>query len=205
MKSDPSSKLLLESIRVQDGVPELLAYHQRRVDRCRKVLYPKAPALKLQRILETIPLPQHGVHKLRLEYGEKLAGHEILPYDVTSLTRLRIVDADHLRYGKKYADRAAIRELYTQRGDCDDVLMVQRGHVTDTSYANVALYDGSNWYTPAWPLLRGTRREWLLENGTLRASVIRERDLHHFEKLRLINAMLPWGTGPEIPLSAVVR
>ena len=93
----------------------------------------------------------------------------------------------------------------SRKGNCDDVLLVQRGHVTDTSYANVALFDGSNWYTPAWPLLRGTRREKLIENGTLKASVIRERDLHNFQTLRLVNAMLPWGAGPELAMDKVYR
>lgn len=134
-----------------------------------------------------------------------LEGFELVPYTARLIQRIRLVDADDLHYGKKYADRKAIHNHFNKKGDCDDVLMVQRGHLTDTSYANIALFDGDNWYTPAWPVLRGTRRDKLIENGTLRASVIRERDLHNFKTLRLINAMLPWGEGPEIGVENVVR
>lgn len=175
------------------------------MDSSRKVLFPKSPVLKLEKILEDIELPSRGVFKLRIEYGEQLEGSELVPYTVRPVNCIRIVDADDLRYGKKFSHRADIRRHLERKGNCDDILLVQRGHVTDTSYANVALFDGSNWYTPAWPLLRGTRREKLIENGTLKASVIRERDLHNFQTLRLVNAMLPWGTGPELAMDKVYR
>lgn len=175
------------------------------MDRSRRAGYPKSPALKLSKLFETIDLPVMGVHKLRLEYGAKLHRYEILPYVSRPVHSIRIIDADELRYGKKFAARTDIHQLMERRGAFDDVLMIQRGHVTDTSYANVALFDGSHWYTPAWPLLRGTRREKLLQDGTLRASVIRERDLGNFERVRLVNAMLPWGQGPEVMMTEVRR
>ena len=206
MKRDkPPPRLLLESIRIQDGIPDLLPYHQERMDRSRRALYPKSPVLKLKKILEQIDLPGAGCFKLRLQYEAKLVAHELVPYAPTPVSSVRIIDADDLRYGRKYADRQAIKTHFARRGDCDEILMIQRGHVTDTSYANVALYDGSHWYTPAWPLLRGTRREKLIQEGTLRAYMIRERDLGNFEKMRLVNAMLPWGTGPEVGMKEVRR
>lgn len=206
MKSNkPTPGLLLESIRIENGVPDLLKYHQQRVDRSRRWGYPKSPALKLTKLLQTIDLPARGVYKLRIEYGAKLHRYRIAPYTKRPVGTIRIVDADDLRYGRKFAERTDIEQLMQRRGESDDVLLVQRGHVTDTSYANVALYDGSHWYTPAWPLLRGTRREQLLDDGTLRASVIRERDLHNFGKMRLVNALLPWGVGPEVRIEEVRR
>ena len=41
-------------------------------------------------------------------------------------------------------------------------LIVKDGYLTDTSIANIALYDGYTWFTPAHPLLRGTKRAELL-------------------------------------------
>ena len=81
--------------------------------------------------------------------------------------------------------------------------MVQHGFLTDTSYANLALYDGYKWFTPSVPMLRGTRRAKLLEDGTLKKAVIREKDLPLFKKVRLINAMLPWGKGPELMIDQI--
>lgn len=204
-REQPTSELLLESIRIHDGTPELLTYHQQRMNRTRKAYYPKSPVIKLAALIKRLELPETGTHKLRLEYDSKVRRQEIIPYASRPVNSIRIIDADDVRYGKKYADRTTIKKYFERRGEHDDILMIQRGHVTDTSYANVALYDGTHWYTPAWPLLRGTRREMLVENGTLRPSVIRERDLVNFEKLRMVNALLPWGDGPELSMDHVKR
>ena len=186
-----------------DGAVPLLDYHQRRVDRSRRAYYGKSPVFRLADVLAGLELPVTGVYKLRLIYSTELLSYEVSPYEVGTVRSLRVVAGDGLRYGRKYADRDGIARLYAQRAECDDVLIVQHGYLTDTSYANVALYDGSRWYTPAWPLLRGTRREFLLEKGVLRPSVIRLRDLQQFECLRLVNAMLPWGAGPTVATTAV--
>ncbi len=194
---------LLETIRLVDGTAPLLDFHQQRVDRSRRAYYGKSPAFKLVDVLDKIDLPSTGTHKLRLIYASELHSHEITPYEVGPVRSLRVVADDGLRYGRKYVDRRGIADLYARRGECDDILIVQRGYLTDTSYANIALYDGAQWYTPAWPLLRGTRREELLQAGVLRPSVIRLRDLPQFECIRLINAMLPWGEGPTVVTTAV--
>lgn len=198
-----SSPLLLESIRLLDGKLSLLPYHQRRIDRSRRVHYAKCPAFKLDQILPTLDLPKTGEYKLRLLYGAKLEQWQVVPYTITPVRSLRVVVSDELRYGRKYADRAALNSLYRMRRGCDDVLIVQRGHLTDSSYANIALYDGSGWYTPAWPLLRGVRREYLLDRGTIRPSIIRLRDIGHFSHLRLINAMMDWDESPVLGVDAV--
>lgn len=196
---------LLESIRVLDGELPLLAYHQARVDRSRKSLYPKASLLKLSSLLADVELPKQGLFKLRVLYGEEFDKLEIIPYEATRVTSLRLVDASEVRYAKKFADRSCIVEKYLSRGTCDDILMVQHGFITDTSYANIALYDGINWYTPASPLLRGTRRAMLLDKGVIKPAVIREKDLTHFKQIRLMNSMLPWETAPTISIDQVKR
>ena len=190
-------------MRLVDGVIPLLDLHQKRVDRSRRAYYGKSPVFRLTDVLSELDLPREGIHKLRIIYATELHHYEVVPYEVGDIRSLRVVRADELRYGRKYADRDGIAQLYAQRGSCDDILMVQHGYLTDTSYANIALYDGSRWYTPAWPLLRGTRREHLLHTGVIRPSVIRLRDLQRFERIRLINAMLPWGQGPEVAITAV--
>lgn len=196
---------LLETIRLVNGQCPLLAYHQARVDRSRKVLFPKKPQLKLKKILAELDLPDSGTHKLRLLYGIGVDRYEVKDYGPREVRKIRLLDGNGLRYAKKYADRESIEAGFARRRDCDDVLFIQHGFVTDTSYANVALFDGQHWYTPSAPMLRGTRRAKLLAEGTLKAAVIREKDLANFKKIRLINAMLPWGEGPELPVSQLVR
>jgi len=65
--------------------------------------------------------------------------------------------------------------------------------VTDSYYANIALFDGNNWYTPSRPLLEGTKRMKYLENGKLKRKDITVEDLKNFTKISLFNAMIPLG------------
>lgn len=205
MQKKPNSPLpvLFESIRLADGRLPLLAYHQRRMDLARRALFKKSPVLKLEQILAETELPTTGVHKVRLEYDTAVRRIDVTPYTPRSVTSLRLVAADDVRYGRKFADRSGIQRCYARRGDADDVIMVQRGYLTDASYANLALHDGTHWYTPAWPLLGGTRRQQLVEGGVLRPVLIRERDLGNFQQIRLMNAMLEWEEGPEVRIEDV--
>ncbi|MGB3588105.1 MAG: aminotransferase class IV, partial [Tunicatimonas sp.] len=93
----------------------------------------------------------------------------------------------------KFADRKLINHLFAQRQGCDDILMVKNGLITDTSYSNVALYDGQQWFTPHQPLLPGTARARLLQDGRLQKAKISPSDLAQFKRCSLINAMLPLG------------
>lgn len=187
-----------------DGQAPLLPYHQRRIDRSRRMHYAKSPSLKLVKVLETLEIPSKGLYKLRIEYGAELIKQEIIPYHARAITSLKLVNAEGVAYGRKYTDRSGIRRCLEKKGYCDDILMVQHGYLTDSSYANIALFDGKYWHTPAWPLLRGTRREMLLEKKIIRPSVIRARDLKSFQSIRLMNAMLPWEEGPTLDIREVV-
>jgi len=187
-----------------DGQADLLPYHQRRVDRSRKVHYAKSPSFKLDKLLAELDIPAKGLYKLRIEYGVGLIKQELIPYTPRPVSSLKLVNAENVAYGRKYADRSGIRRCLEKKGRCDDILMVQHGHLTDASYANIALFDGKYWHTPAWPLLRGTRREMLIGKGILRPSVIRARDLKLFQSIRLVNAMLRWEEGPTLDVSEIV-
>lgn len=148
-------------------------------------------------------LPDTGVYKLRVLYGEHFQGLETYPYTIKPVRTLRLVEGNGLQYSKKYANRLSINELLAQRGECDDILITQHGFLTDTSYANIALYDGTGWFTPSCPLLRGTRRAKLLQEGTIKAAVIRSKDLPHFKKIRLMNSMLPWEEAPTLAIHQI--
>lgn len=183
----------------------LLDHHQRRVDRSRRWYYAKSPAFRLSEVLRQLELPTSGLFKLRILYGAQLLSYEVLPYALKPVNSLRIVHADALSYGRKYADREGIDNLFDKRRNCDDILIIQRGYLTDTSYANIALSDGERWYTPSWPLLRGARRELLVEQKVIHPSVIRLRDLGHFVSLRLVNSMMEWEEGPTVRTTAILH
>ena len=89
-------------------------------------------------------------------------------YVPREIRSLRLVAADdELDYHLKYADRSALARLLQRRDDCDEILIVRDGAITDTSYSNVAFFDGRKYVTPDTFLLNGMRRQYLLGTGVL--------------------------------------
>jgi 4-amino-4-deoxychorismate lyase len=74
--------------------------------------------------------------------------------------------------------------------------MTDQGFIKDASYANLAFYDGEFWYTPACPLLEGTQRKYLLETKKIYPKEINISDLHKYQQVKFINAMMSWDESP---------
>lgn len=183
---------LLETIRVENGVPVNLEYHQRRVDRSRKALFGETDRLELSMLMPP-DQPGTGIFKWRVIYSRVIHETTIEPYLPKKIRSLQMVRNDLAGYPFKYLDRTLINEMLAQKGSCDDILVIRNGLVTDASYANIVFLFGKSWVTPRNPLLPGTCRERLLETGTICEAEISETDLHMFKSASLINAMLEPG------------
>lgn len=126
-------------------------------------------------------------------YGWELLQVEFLPYTPRPIRSLKLVADDAIDYAWKSEDRSALEHLFAQKGACDDILIVKNGLLTDSSYSNLAFYDGEVWFTPEMPLLQGVQRERLLQEEQIIAASIRVEDLNCFSQIALINAMLQLG------------
>ncbi len=157
----------------------------------------------LSDLLAVPALLDDALYKCRVLYGRNIERVEFEAYAPRSVRSLKLVEVGSLDYKYKYADRTALNALFAQRGHADDVLMVRDGLVTDTSYANVAFFDGQNWLTPAQPLLEGTRRAKLIAEGRIMPKKISADDLSRFVCARLMNAMLDFDTTPTIDIAAI--
>ncbi|HEY8936446.1 MAG TPA: aminotransferase class IV, partial [Cyclobacteriaceae bacterium] len=129
---------------------------------------------------------------------------EFIPYQPKSIRSLRIVEHDRINYEFKYADRRTIDRLFELRKGCDDIIIIKRGLVTDSSFSNIVFKKGKHWYTPWSALLKGTMRQSLLEDGIIEEEEIRKEDLKDFESFKLINAMLGFD-GPEVNISQIFQ
>ena len=138
-------------------------------------------------------------------HGE--ADFSLVPYAPRRIETLRLVHDDHIDYALKRTDRSALDACFARRRGADDVIIVRRGLLTDTTVANLALFDPhtARWYTPAVPLLAGTHRSALLSAGVLTPHpALTPESLVRFTRLRLFNALLGWGEC-ELPIAAVLR
>ncbi len=95
----------------------------------------------------------------------------------------------------KTTHRTAYDAARAARPGFDDVLLWnERGEVTESTFANVAVRLGARWITPAagCGLLRGTFREWLLRRGAIREGIVRREDLAGAGEIRLLNSLRGW-------------
>lgn len=196
--------LCIETLCIRNRQIQNLSAHAARFNHTRLALWNCSEPAPLKTAIQ-LPdwLLADETYKCRVTYGPIIQKIEFEVYHVRPVHSLTLINCGGLEYRFKYADRQPINDLFAQRGPADDVLMVRDGFLTDTSYANVALFDGDRWLTPAQPLLEGTQRARLLSEGILSPANIRPTDLANFQHIKLINAMLDWDQTAILPANAV--
>jgi 4-amino-4-deoxychorismate lyase len=195
--------LLIESIKLIDGEFCNLFYHEQRMNRSLKWLCGADDMFELEAFLKQIDFPKQGLYKCRIVYDDNSREVEFTPYTVKPINSLRVVEHDRINYEFKYADRKTINRLFDLRKECDDVLIVKRGFITDTSYCNIVFRRGPRWYTPWSALLKGTQRQKLLQFNQIIEEDIHIEDIGSFETFKLINAMVEF-SGPEVEVSNII-
>ena len=183
----------IESIQLKEGNFKRLPYHQARLEKAMKQFYPTREVINLAESLQKTDFPAKGLYKCRVVYDSEIRLLEYVPYLRREIHSLKIVHSDQESFPYKPEDRSGYNAAFAQRGECDDVLMVRNGWLTDSSYANIALFDGKNWFTPRTPLILGVNRAELLEMGKIREKDIKLADLSSYTQIALFNAMIELG------------
>ncbi|WP_422359354.1 aminotransferase class IV [Reichenbachiella sp.] len=191
----------IESICCIDGELQLLELHQARVNRAFFTNYGLlARPMKLSKIIRNIP--RKGTYKCRVVYDKENFDCTFKPYQKPKVGSLQLVEGGDIDYKFKYTNRSGLDELFAQRKEADDIIIVKNGCITDSHFANLAFYDGEEWWTSDQPLLEGVRRQSLIDQRQLQVRQISIQDLASFEKCCLINAMLDLGQ-IEIPIPSI--
>ncbi|WP_373028622.1 aminotransferase class IV family protein [Sulfurovum sp.] len=185
-KVQPSDSLLLETIRIEDGEIHNLSYHQKRCNQSRKALFQSTDTLELSSIINP---PHKGLYRCRILYAETLHSIDYIPYTPKKIQKLKIVSSD-IEYSLKYANRDALNALLESNKDVDEVIIEKNGYLTDTTISNIAFFDGKQWFTPEKPLLEGTMRAKLIDEGFLKTKQIKKEDLQNYSQVGLMNAMI---------------
>lgn len=204
----------IETICIENGRALNLDYHNERLNRTRARFYPSGSSIDLQTDspiqfqadsdsiintqadsiidLQTVmacPIKEGRV-KCRVLYADSILEIDYAPYVIRPVSSLQIVQSDTIDYGYKSSDRKDLNTLFDLRKSADDVLIVRHGRLTDTSIANVALYDGKTWVTPQHPLLKGTKRAQLLHDELIMEKDIHLEELANYTHITLFNAMI---------------
>ena len=181
-----TSTLLLETIKIEAGEVFNLSYHQARCDESRKALFNSKNRLDLSTLIQA---PSEGHYRCRILYDEKIHSIQYIPYSPKEIHNIKIIPSN-ITYNYKYANREELNTLLQNQKDIDEIIIEKEGYLTDTTIANIAFYDGKQWFTPEEPLLKGTMREKLLDEGFLHTRKIKKEDLKNYTQVALMNAMI---------------
>jgi 4-amino-4-deoxychorismate lyase len=192
-----------ESICVKNGVAENLSFHQARVQKTLQAFDAFQNNISLEAIVQQLTLPTIGLFKLRISYDLN-GNHEAkqTPYQYKQINQFALVDIKGCRYDYKYENRDWINEFLIQSGT-DEIIMHDDGWIKDCSYTNIVFFDGANWVTPESPLLPGTQRAKLIQEGVILPKALHVKDLSGFVKFKCINAMMHWETAVEYSVKLI--
>jgi len=179
--------VIFETISIRRGVVENISYHNKRLNTTQKELFGVDRDIDLSSYID---IPKDSIHyRCRVLYDEEIRSIEYIPYQPRVIEKILLVDSD-IEYKYKYQDRDEIERLLTRLGNCDDLIIVRDGLLTDTSIANIAFLENDRWYTPSSPLLKGTTRARLIDEGVLYPKDICREDICRFDNFAIMNAMV---------------
>lgn len=194
---------LFESLCVQDGQLLHAQWHRLRFEKAYRHCYGHSNPFDL---LQDLSIPTEfaqGKVKLRIQYNKQNRNFHFEHYQFQKIQSLQLVYTKELDYQYKYSQREKLETLFAKRGNCDDVLIVRKGWITDSSYANVVFFDGKDWWTPKNPLLEGTCRARLLDRGIIKEAELGVEDIKNFKGLKLVNALRDLNQ-PMIPINRLM-
>ena len=182
--------LLFETIQIFNGKLKNIELHQERLNNSYYYFYQKQCKYNLKELIYNNIIESIGKYKCRFCYDENNYSIEIIEYFPKKINSLKLVYCDLIEYEHKFTNRKSIENLLEKKENCDDIIIVKNGFISDSSYANLIFYDGKNYYTPKHSLLKGTMRKYLLENKMIYEAEIRPKDLEYYKFVKMINAML---------------
>ncbi len=193
LRDDLEDVKLVESIRVMNGRFSRLSLHEDRLNHTRKMLFSATNTLCLKRKI-LIPEPyQKGLVKCRLIYSKDIEEISFSHYEIRKINRIKIVTCDTISYSFKYLERTTLDNLFEQKTNCDEIMIIKNGQVTDAYYYNYVFQKGHEYFTPTEPLLEGVMRSSLINAQKIIKRDIFAAEIHQFDAIHLINALTPLG------------
>jgi len=180
----------IETIKIENGIAHNLDLHLERASKTCFHHFGVRTVLPFDTIINEIRSSHNeGIYKLRIIYAGKIEHYTIEKYQPKIVKTLKIVDGGNIDYSFKYEDRLPLNKLLDLRGDCDDIIIIKDGFVTDTSFSNLVFSVEEQLFTPSSFLLNGIKRQRLLRDGKIKEKEIKMEDLNKYSNIFLINSM----------------
>jgi 4-amino-4-deoxychorismate lyase len=178
----------IETVLVKNGKIQNLTYHLKRMEKTAKHFKWKMDNGKW--IMDNEKWKTENA-RVRITYSyDGIRNIEVFPLKERKFKKFKLIKID-FDYSFKYKNRKKFSIIHSQFSiDFDEFILVKNNLITDTTISNLAFFTGIEWITPKYPLLKGTKRQELLEKGFLKEENIHIYDLPHFKKMAVINAIL---------------
>lgn len=174
--------IYFETIKCEDYEIFNLEYHNKRV----------ANTIGLNiNLQEYIYALNEDLLRCKVIYNDfEIINVEYFPYKKREINTFKLIFDDEISYSKKYLNRENLDDLFLQRDNCDEIIIIKNGIVTDTSIANIAIFYENFWITSKNCLLNGTTKNRLIEEKVLIEKDISLEMLKKASKIALMNAMI---------------
>lgn len=181
--------LLLESIKYENGQLHNLKYHEARMQYALLKVHGKKIQFDLKKIIAVPANVRKGLYKCRIVYDTCIVETKFCEYKRKKIEKVHLIIDEHISYPHKFDDRDCINTHTKNLPKDEEIIIVKKDMLRDASYSNIALYNGSEWHTPTYPLLKGTKRAELLEKGIIKSKKIHVQDLKNYHQISFINAL----------------
>lgn len=181
----------LETIKIVDGEIQHLDLHLQRIQNTCVEYYGHEKNLDDMR--SSFKINSHkkkDVYKLSIWYNLTQHFFQTEKYLIKKKEKIVWCFENEINYQLKYLDRNIFEKYEKKHGAESMCIIVKNNKPTDATYANLAFWTGKEWHTPMFPLLKGTKRKYLIEQKKLIEKDIDMKDLAQYEKVSFINAML---------------
>lgn len=194
----------IESIKVENGNFLLLNYHQQRIDKT-FAHFGHSHSLDLKHLIENINHTEKGLFKLRIVYDlEKNFKVELIPYLVPEIKSFELVENHSISYDFKFLNREILTEM-KNNSMAQEIIIVKKRNITDTSFSNLLFLKDDIWYTPKNYLLNGVQRQNLLEQKKIKETEIHVDNIKSFSHFQLINSMNTPSSSPIYPINKIIN
>ena len=183
----------------------LIYWHEERFAKTQSANFGKIIYPSLEEIVRASDTPKGNniCYKCRVVYDSENIDVEFPVYQRKKINRLIVKTDNEIDYQFKCANRKRLNLLCKDLRADEEVLIVKNDLLTDTSFTNIALFDGSNWFTPEKPLLQGVQRNYLLSKKMIHEKDISLQELKTYSKIKLFNALNDWNDAWELDRSNI--
>ena len=177
----------IETMLVKNGDILNLEYHLKRIEKTAKYFKWKNREWRVENREWRV---ENRKWRVRVTYNEKgINKIETFPIKKRNFKKFKLVEIN-FDYSFKYKNRKPFSALHSKFSNIDEFILIKNHLITDTTISNLAFFTGSEWLTPKYPLLKGTKREELIDKGFLKEANIHKSDLKYFKKIAMINAIV---------------